>query len=185
MYPELEEVKRLAKSGEYKRIPVCRELYADRFTPVEVMRTLRAAGRHCFLLESAENNQRWGRYSFLGYEPELELTCTDGVLRVREAAGDGEVRERTEKTEHPGAAIRSVLRERTQEPENQGNAALLRRPRRLFLIRIFQVRGADASLRRRVRRLPRRGPDAFRQGDRLRPLPSEAAAHSGRSRGRR
>ncbi len=44
MYPELEEVKRLAKSGEYKRIPVCRELYADRFTPVEVMRTLRAAG---------------------------------------------------------------------------------------------------------------------------------------------
>lgn len=60
MYPELEEVKRLAKSGEYKRIPVCRELYADRFTSVEVMRTLRAAGRHCFLLESAENNQRWG-----------------------------------------------------------------------------------------------------------------------------
>ena len=98
MYPELEEVKALAGSGEYGRIPVCRELYADRFTPVEVMRTLRAAGRHCFLLESAENNQRWGRYSFLGYEPELELTCTDGVLRVREAAGDGEVRERTEKT---------------------------------------------------------------------------------------
>ena len=119
MYPELEEVKRLAKSGEYKRIPVCRELYADRFTPVEVMRTLRAAGRHCFLLESAENNQRWGRYSFLGYEPELELTCTDGVLRVREAAGDGEVRERTEKTEHPGAAIRSVLRER-KSPKIKG-----------------------------------------------------------------
>lgn len=119
MYPELEEVKRLAKSGEYKRIPVCRELYADRFTPVEVMRTLRAAGRHCFLLESAENNQRWGRYSFLGYEPELELTCTDGVLRVREAAGDGEVRERTEKTEHSGAAIRSVLRER-KSPKIKG-----------------------------------------------------------------
>lgn len=119
MYPELEEVKRLAKSGEYKRIPVCRELYADRFTPVEVMRTLRVAGKHCFLLESAENNQRWGRYSFLGYEPELELTCTDGVLRVREAAGDGEVRERTEKTEHPGAAIRSVLRER-KSPKIKG-----------------------------------------------------------------
>ena len=76
MYPELEEVKRLAKSGEYKRIPVCRELYADRFTPVEVMRTLRAAGRHCFLLESAENNQRWGRYSFLGYEPAIRSSAT-------------------------------------------------------------------------------------------------------------
>ena len=53
MYPTLEEVKKLAEQGEYRRIPVCRELYADRYTPVEVMRTLRAASRHCFLLESA------------------------------------------------------------------------------------------------------------------------------------
>ena len=119
MYPELEEVKRLAKSGDYKRIPVCRELYADRFTPVEVMRTLRAAGRHCFLLESAENDRRWGRYSFLGYEPELELTCTDGLLRIREAADEGETRERTERTEHPGAAIRGLLRER-RSPKIKG-----------------------------------------------------------------
>ena len=43
MYPTLEQAKELAASGEYKRIPVCRELYADRFTPIEVMRTLRAA----------------------------------------------------------------------------------------------------------------------------------------------
>ncbi len=111
MYPELEEVRALAKSGAYGRIPVCRELYADRFTPVEIMRTLRAAGKHCFLLESAENNQRWGRYSFLGYEPALELTCTDGKLRIREALGDGAARERKEETDHPGAAIRAVLRE--------------------------------------------------------------------------
>lgn len=111
MYPELEEVKALARSGDYGRIPVCRELYADRFTPVEVMRTLRAAGKHCFLLESAENNQRWGRYSFLGYEPALELTCNDGKLRIREAVGDGETRERTEETDHPGTAIRAVLSE--------------------------------------------------------------------------
>ncbi len=109
MYPELEKVKAIAKSGEYKRIPVCRELYADMFTPVEVMRTLRAAGKHCFLLESAENNQRWGRYSFLGYEPALELTCTDGQLRIREFGRDGEMHEKTEETEHPGAAIRAVL----------------------------------------------------------------------------
>ncbi len=111
MYPELEEVRTLARSGDYKRIPVCRELYADRFTPVEVMRTLRAAGKHCFLLESAENSQRWGRYSFLGYEPELELTCTDGLLRIRGKADGEEVPERTEKTDHPGEAVRAVLRE--------------------------------------------------------------------------
>lgn len=119
MYPELEKVKAFAKSGEYKRIPVCRELYADSFTPVEVMRTLRAAGRHCFLLESAENNQRWGRYSFLGCEPALELTCTDGKLRILEFGRDGETREKTETAEHPGKAIRAVLRE-YRSPKIQG-----------------------------------------------------------------
>ena len=36
MYPTLEKVKEIAASGEYRRIPVCKELYADRYTPVEV-----------------------------------------------------------------------------------------------------------------------------------------------------
>ena len=67
MYPTLEAVKEIAAEGSYGRIPVAEEMYADRFTPVEVMRTLRAASRHCYLLESAENNQKWGRYSFMGY----------------------------------------------------------------------------------------------------------------------
>ena len=82
MYPTLEQVRTIAASGDYRRIPVSREVLADRFTPVEVMRTLRAASRHCFLLESAEDNQRWGRYSFLGCSPTLELTCADGLLRI-------------------------------------------------------------------------------------------------------
>ena len=68
MYPTLEKIKELAQSGEYRRIPVCRELYSDRYTPVEVMRTLRTASRHCYLLESASQTEVWGRYSFLGYE---------------------------------------------------------------------------------------------------------------------
>ena len=43
MYPTLETIKQLAGTGQYRRIPVCTELYADRFTPVEVMRILREA----------------------------------------------------------------------------------------------------------------------------------------------
>ena len=72
MYPTLEQAKSLAASGDYRRIPVSRELMADRFTPVEIMRTLKAASRHCYLLESAENGHKWGRYSFLGYAPTPE-----------------------------------------------------------------------------------------------------------------
>ncbi|WP_455598997.1 anthranilate synthase component I [Cloacibacillus sp.] len=119
MYPTLEDVRALARSGDYRRVPVCRELYADRYTPVEVMRTLRAAGRHCFLLESAENNQRWGRYSFLGCAPTLELTCSEGMLRIREDVDGEEVRERVEEVDHPGAAIRAVL-ERHRSPKVKG-----------------------------------------------------------------
>lgn len=111
MYPTLEEVRALARSGDYRRVPVCRELYADRYTPVEVMRTLRAAGRHCFLLESADNSQRWGRYSFLGYAPTLELTCADGLLRIRGGVDGEDVRERVEEVSHPGEAIRAILRD--------------------------------------------------------------------------
>lgn len=109
MYPTLEQAKSIAASGDYRRIPVCRELMADRFTPVEVMRTLRAASRHCYLLESAENGHQWGRYSFLGYAPTLELTCTNGCLRIRSGAkGEGQT-ETVSQTNHPGQAIREIL----------------------------------------------------------------------------
>ena len=109
MYPTLEEIKKMAQSGEYKRIPVCRELYADRYTPVEVMRTLRRASRHCYLLESASQTEVWGRYSFLGYEPEMEITCTDGIMRIRYTGGQKE--EITKKVVHPGDTLRKIIQE--------------------------------------------------------------------------
>ena len=63
MYPTIETIREIAAKGQYKRVPVCREVYADRYTPVEVMRTLRKASRHCYLLESASQTEVWGRYS--------------------------------------------------------------------------------------------------------------------------
>ena len=41
MYPTIEDIRKIAAKGQYKRVPVCREVYADRYTPVEAMRTLR------------------------------------------------------------------------------------------------------------------------------------------------
>lgn len=83
MYPSLKEVIDLAGSGQYRRIPVCREIYSDFLTPVEAMRILKNASHHCFMLESAEDSKRWGRYTFLGYDPTAEITCAEGNLRVR------------------------------------------------------------------------------------------------------
>ena len=110
MYPTFETIKHLAADGKYRRIPLCRELFADRYTPVEVMQTLRTASRHCYLLESASQTEVWGRYSFLGYDPTMEVTCTDGTLRIRSTIGNGESKETVLQVNHPGDTLREILR---------------------------------------------------------------------------
>ena len=107
----LETLRSYAEAGKYKRVPVSRELYADAFTPVEVMRTLRAASRHCYLLESAEDKQRWGRYSFLGYAPTMEITCTDGHVTITEGAEEEEKNRREFDTDLPGEVLREILKD--------------------------------------------------------------------------
>ena len=86
MYPTFDKIREMAAAGDYKRIPICKELYADSYTPVEMMRILQKASHHCYLLESASQNEVWGRYSFLGYDPSMEITCTDGTLRIRKTS---------------------------------------------------------------------------------------------------
>lgn len=78
----LEQVKEIAASGEYDIIPVSAQMYSDSTTPTEVVRILKRVSRHVFLLESAEADKRWGRYSFIGYDPVLELNCTDGEVKL-------------------------------------------------------------------------------------------------------
>ena len=107
----LETLRSYAEAGKYRRVPVSRELYADAFTPVEVMRTLRAASRHCYLLESAEDKQRWGRYSFLGYAPTMEITCTDGHVTIAEGAEEEDKKRKEFDTDHPGEVLREILRD--------------------------------------------------------------------------
>lgn len=63
--PTLREAQALAASGDYRMIPVSRELYADGHTPIGVLRRLKAVSGHCYMLESAERDKRWGRYTFL------------------------------------------------------------------------------------------------------------------------
>lgn len=109
MYPSLEEVRAIAASGNYKRIPVMRELLEDSYTTVEVMRKLRAASSHCFLLESAERDKSWGRYSFLGYEPTMEIQCRNGVLRIRKGHEEEWGEEEVQTVRHPGDVLRKIL----------------------------------------------------------------------------
>ena len=103
--PTLREARELAASGPYREIPVARELLSDFLTPIQALRILRAPDNHCFLLESAADSEGWGRWSFLGFEPELEITCKDGVLCLRNGGTE------TRQVRHPGQALRQLLPE--------------------------------------------------------------------------
>lgn len=103
--PTLEECKQMAATGEYGIIPISTELYADMTTPIEVLQKLKKVSGHVYLLESAEANKRWGRYSFLGYDPLLEITCYNGVTNIK-----GSMTQRTT-TEDVRTVIRQVMTE--------------------------------------------------------------------------
>lgn len=109
MYPSLEQVKQIASQGDYRRIPVCMEMLSDSYTPVEVMKILRKVSRHCYLLESASQSEVWGRYSFLGYDTGMEITCLDDILTIRETMPDGVEQKTIKKIDHPGDVLREIL----------------------------------------------------------------------------
>ncbi len=67
-------------SASHNLIPVCESFIADCETPVSAFLKLRALapGEPCFLLESAEQGQRMGRYSFIGFRPRSVLRWSLG-----------------------------------------------------------------------------------------------------------
>ena len=80
--PALAEVKQIAATGKYDVVPVSCEILSDFTTPIETMRVLKNVSTHCYMLESAAANERWGRYTFLGFDPKMEITCVDGEMKA-------------------------------------------------------------------------------------------------------
>ena len=110
--PSLDEVKEIGKNKEYKRIPVSYELFSDIATPIEVLRILKGISNHTYMLESVEDSKKWGRYSFLGFDTLLEVTCQNGVVNVR---GDKDFNELNDEevvieTDDPGDVIKDLVR---------------------------------------------------------------------------
>ena len=64
------------------------------------MKILKNVSTHCYMLESAQADEKWGRYTFLGYDPKMEITCMDGEMNA------GCVRFRTD---DPSGYLRQIL----------------------------------------------------------------------------
>ena len=104
MYPTISEIRAIPNLCNYKRVSVACEILSDFITPIEAMRILKSHSTHTFMLESVEDRQRWGRWSFLGLKPKLEIT----------ARGESVYLNGIESPAHkgnPNALIRTILAE--------------------------------------------------------------------------
>ncbi len=103
IYPTIDSAAALLAQGDFNRLPIKLELYADTLTPILALRKLKNISKHCFMFESAERSQQWGRYTFLGFDPTLEITAQNGKVLRKEGGTVQEV------AQDPASFIRSVL----------------------------------------------------------------------------
>ena len=86
--PTLEEVKKIAQTGQYKVLPVSCEILSDICTPMEALKVLKNVSTHCYMLESVAEKEKWGRYTFLGFDPKMEITCSNGEMKAGNITAD-------------------------------------------------------------------------------------------------
>lgn len=106
LIPSVDKIKEYAQ--DYKYVPVKKEIYSDIKTPIEVLRILKGQSTHVYMLESVENQENWGRYTFLGYKPSMCITCNNGELSVIDDQGNVL---HSEKIDHPAKYIKQVIEE--------------------------------------------------------------------------
>ncbi len=99
--PTLEELRGMNLDG-FTVAPISCEILSDFTTPIEALRILKNVSEHTYMLESAQADDTWGRYTFLGFDPKMEITCMKGHMK----AGDREFQ-----TENPSEFLRQLLAE--------------------------------------------------------------------------
>ncbi|MBU3205894.1 hypothetical protein KPL33_02715 [Clostridium algidicarnis] len=79
MYPDYEEFKRLSKEG--KMVSISLEIDGDIETPISLFNKL-CKEKKAFLLEGVEGGSRWGRYSYIGRNPFIEIIAYDHNITI-------------------------------------------------------------------------------------------------------
>ena len=76
IYPTFTDFCRYADEGR-TIIPIMKEIAADTETPISIFLKMEE-GANRFLLESVENGEKWGRYSFMGSNPKAIFSLKNG-----------------------------------------------------------------------------------------------------------
>lgn len=68
--------------GKTKSHIIYTELFSDFHTPISILDKLKKQSEHSFLLESVNETENWGRYSYIGYEPRKSVVVKDGQTYI-------------------------------------------------------------------------------------------------------
>ncbi len=80
--PNVQTIKEYANCGKYDIFPVSAEILSDICTPIEAVKIMKNHSTHCFILESVANDEKWGRYTFLGFDPKTQITALGSDLTI-------------------------------------------------------------------------------------------------------
>ncbi|MCP4756263.1 MAG: anthranilate synthase component I [Proteobacteria bacterium] len=78
--PRLEEY--LHSSKEYRYVPLYVKIMGDSLTPVQVYRILRKTSPYSYLLESVQQNEKLGRFSWIGLDPIMTFKSNGRDIEV-------------------------------------------------------------------------------------------------------
>ena len=88
-------------------IPVCKEIVADLDTPLTLFSKVAEGDSHVFLFESMEGGEKWGRFSFIGFDPLVTFTSNNDSIKLAEIRKG--IRENRNFSADPLQALKSLI----------------------------------------------------------------------------
>ncbi|HIP38558.1 MAG TPA: anthranilate synthase component I [Desulfocapsa sulfexigens] len=114
-FPDIHEFfKSRERSG---LVPVYRKIISDLDTPLTLFAKIAGEESHMFLFESMEGGEKWGRYSFIGFDPLLTFASKGSKIDITSFTGD--LREQCFTKGDPLEALQTILEDfRAAENDN-------------------------------------------------------------------
>ncbi len=82
--PHLPDYETFSSDGkQFKLVPVYRKIITDLDTPLTLFAKITKNKDHLFLFESMEGGEKWGRYSFIGFDPILTFSSKSSTITLK------------------------------------------------------------------------------------------------------
>lgn len=87
VFTKFDDIKHFDNSSQYDRVPITAEIDNIDVCSVSVFRKMQKVSKHCFILDSADSSKNNARYTFIGFNPILGISCSNGEVTIKSNAG--------------------------------------------------------------------------------------------------